>query len=48
MDEIIDEVGKDYWEGYLNRNRQPHTEIWNNYMNNKVLNKYITFRRIYK
>lgn len=45
--EIIENVEKEFGEGMLS-NGVSHNNIWNNYKNNKILNRYITFRRIRK
>lgn len=45
--EIIEEVTKEYGAGHFGMGAI-HNNIWNNYINNKILNKYITFTRIRK
>lgn len=45
--EILSEVNSIWKESYL-RNGLIHNNVWDNYINNKILNKYITFTRIRK
>ncbi len=46
--EIIKELSEEYGNGLLNTDKSSYDAIWDNYINNKILTKYITFRRISK
>ena len=45
--EILSEVDSVWTDGYFGRGAL-HNNVWDSYINNKILNKYITFTRIRK